>query len=129
MSEKVVSELASLMVKPDAMLLRLKAGEENIDLELTPHMAREIAHIIADALHDLERGQILPAGELLVPANVEPARWEAAKGSLRLDEKLVLQAGSSSSTKIVLRLAPESAEQWAKEALRLIAERHAGRRQ
>lgn len=122
----IVAELRSLLVKPDALLLSLQIGEAVLDLQFAPAEAREIAHIIADALHSLDRGQIGPAGELLAPADLQPARWEASKESLRLDERLVLQAKSRSATQITLRLVPESAEKWAKDALRLLAEGRKG---
>ena len=125
MSEKVVA-VRSLLVKPGLVILSMQFGDAVVDLEMTPEEAREVAHIIADGLHGLERGQIHPEGELLAPADLAPARWEAASGALRLDERLVLQARSKSATQITLRLAPESAEKWARDALRLIAERHKG---
>ncbi|MCO5087194.1 MAG: hypothetical protein M9883_10110 [Methylobacteriaceae bacterium] len=52
----IVAELRSLLVKPDALLLSLQIGEAVLDLQFAPAEAREIAHIIADALHSLDRG-------------------------------------------------------------------------
>lgn len=118
------AELVQAHVTGDRLSLLMKSGPETFTISLTIGAARELTHVMADALAVQERG--LPdekAGELLVPAELSPLRIETIPGALGLEEKFVLQAQSKGSTNIVMRLSTQSVQTWIDDAQMQIAKK------
>jgi len=112
-----VSDLAQLHVRGDDMdlLLTLDDGTR-LHLTIPRGVDREVVHIMADGIRARSLKEFHPeSGNLLVNAQLQPARTEKAIGKLGLEEKFVLEVKSPGATTLTYRLSSESVRRWIDE--------------